>query len=332
MRTFTPAARPSVNLMRALSPPALVLSPRTGRALTPLSPFLSYQKILCALFWILTLAAIAALAVFATPPLTKHVIIPVLRYLSSKLNTPALIAVCAAMIIFLPLAFVPWRAAVWLSAFRLGAGWGFLLATVASAVGMAIPFLLARYGGLHDRVLRWAGKKEWYRTMVLAVEDVGPAKTVVAMRLGPAPYALFNYVAALVPSIPFWRYLAASIVGHIPDTCIHLSIGAAAKGLSAAIEGKGSPPKAATYVRYLLPIAAAIAIAVAGTIYCRRALARVRAAAVEEPVEVDSDDDGSEEEGAAAVAPAAAQGMEDVELGATAGRASGRVAPARGGT
>ena len=280
------------------------------------------------------MAAIAAVAVFATPPITRHVIIPVLQYLSDRLNTPGLLAVCVAMIILLPIAFLPWRASVWLLAFRLGFGVGLAVATLASAVGMAIPFLLARYGGLHDRVARWAGKKEWYNTMVLAVADVGSAKTVLAMRLGPAPYALFNYCAALVPSIPFWRYMAASVVGHIPDTCIHLSVGAAAKGLAAAIEGKGTPPKAATYARYLLPIAAAVLIAVAGTIYCRRALARVRAQAAAEPAEeAEESSSGEEEEGGGGAAATAAAAV-DVELGGVAAapaRASGRVAPAPAG-
>ena len=280
---------------------------------------------MCALFWILALAAVAAVAVFATPPITKHIIIPVLRFLSAKLPRPALVAVCAAMIILLPLAFLPWRAAVWLAAWALGFGWGFLLATVASAVGMALPFLLARHGGLHDRVARWAGPKEWYRTLTTAVKEAGPAKTVFLMRLGPAPYALLNYAAALAPDVPFWSYLGASIIGHVPDTCVHLSVGAAAKGLAAAIEGTAEAPKAATVVRYVLPIAASIAIAVAGTIYCRRALARIRAAAPPEEVGEGEGESGSrseerEEGGAAAVAPAA-----DVEMG---GSGSRRVAPA----
>jgi uncharacterized membrane protein YdjX (TVP38/TMEM64 family) len=286
------------------------------------------QKILCALIWLVLAGAIVALVVFVTPPLTKHVIIPILRYLSSKLSKPALVAVCAAMVVFLPMVFLPWRAAVWLAAWALGFGWGFLLATLASTVGMALPFLLARHG-LHDRVARWAGRREWYRTLVLAVKEAGPARTVLLMRLGPAPYALLNYAAALAPTVPFWTYLGASVVGHIPDTCVHLSVGAAAKGLAAAIEGSSEPPKAATIVRYVLPIVASIAIAVAGTIYCKRALASIREQAVPEGAggsESSSESEGEEGVGGAAAAVVPAPPQPDVELGRGGG--SGRVAPA----
>lgn len=293
------------------------------------SLFFSPQKILCALFWILTAALLIAVAVFATPPLTKKVVIPALRYLASHLSKPALVATCAGIIIFLPLLFLPWRSAVWLAAWALGFGWGFLLATAASTIGMAIPFLLARHG-LHDRVAKWAGRKEWYRTLVLAVKEAGPAKTVFLMRLGPAPYALLNYAAALAPTIPFWTYLGASVVGHIPDTCLHLAVGAGAKGLAAAIEGTAKQPKAATIVRYALPLVASLIVAIAGTLYCRRALAKIRAQALPEGEEEETDSSGEEEGGGggAAVAPAPVVAPPaDVEMGGGGG-GSGRVAPA----
>ena len=148
---------------------------------------------------------------------------------------------------------------VQLAAYTLGAGWAFLLVTLASAVGMALPFLLSKHV-LHDRARAWVGGRDWFAALLLAVREAGPWKCVFLLRLGPVPYAPMNYGAALSPDVTFWPYILASVPGHTPDVALHVFFGRTLVGINDVIQGR-KHLDASTILRYVVPLLASIAIA-----------------------------------------------------------------------
>ena len=108
------------------------------------------------------------------------------------------------------------------------------------------------------------------------VKEAGPFKTVLILRLGPVPYSLLSYCLALSPEISYWKYIVASVIGHMPDNAMHVFLGASFEGIGSIVKGEKPTPQRIASVA--VPLAAAIAVCIGGTIYGKRAYAKVRAA------------------------------------------------------
>ena len=123
--------------------------------------------------------------------------------------------VCMLLLAFFTIFFLPTTLVAILIALLYGPWWGLLLCLAGLGLGMGISFLVARYL-LHDWIERRIGDTKLYGYVAEHMRREG-WKTVLFTRLLPInPFALLNYVYGLT-RISFWTYLAASVVGIIPN-------------------------------------------------------------------------------------------------------------------
>lgn len=157
------------------------------------------------------------------------------------------------------------------SALTIGAGvafgllWGTVLVSIASTVGGALAFLLARYL-LRDRVESWVAGREKFAMVDRAVAEKG-WKIVALTRLSPVfPFNLQNYAYGLT-GVGFRGYVLASWIAMLPGTLLYVYLGAAGVQVAAAATGAASWGRTALQ---LLGLVATLAVAVvAGRIATR---------------------------------------------------------------
>lgn len=105
--------------------------------------------------------------------------------------------------------------------------------------------------------------------------EAKPWRVVLLLRLSPVPFNLFNYAAAISPDVKFWPYIAASIVGHLPDNAVHVFVGQGLASLTAMISGKAKPTPG-SIAAIVIPFVAAVVVVIASVVYGKRALRQVR--------------------------------------------------------
>ena len=157
------------------------------------------------------------------------------------------------------------------SALTIGAGvafgllWGTVLVSIASTVGGALAFLLARYL-LRERVESWVEGREKFAMVDRAVAEKG-WRIVALTRLSPVfPFNLQNYAYGLT-GVSFRGYVLASWIAMLPGTLLYVYLGAAGVQVAAAATGAASWGQTALQ---LLGLAATLAVAVvAGRIATR---------------------------------------------------------------
>lgn len=286
-----------------------LLHPRTKR-----------QKAVCGVFWILLITAAVCFLIWGLPPLTKKVLVPILERVKTTMSRPAITAMSFFAIMVLPIFFIPFRPFIWICSYAIGAGPAFGIVTLATTIGMTIQFFLSKTL-LRAKATEWSKKATWSSTLMETVKEAGPFKTVLLLRLGPVPYSLLSYCLALSPEISYLKFIVASVIGHAPDNALHVFVGASLESVGAL--AKGEKPKPQKIVSIAVPLAAAIAVCIGGTIYGRRAYAKVRAARAEHAAEE------AAEEALSGSAAAAAAGTATAAT-ATAAAAGGTVA-ANGG-
>jgi len=248
-----------------------LLHPRTKR-----------QKAVCGVFWIVLIAAAVCFLIWGLPPLTKKVLVPILERVKEKMSKPAITAMSFFAITLLPMLFIPFRPFIWILSYAIGAGPAFGVVTAATAVGMTLQFFLSKTL-LRERAAKWSQKATWSATLMETVKEAGPFKTVLILRLGPVPYSLLSYCLPLSPDISYLKYIVASVIGHAPDDAMHVFLGASFEGIGSIVKGeKPTPQKLASVA---VPLVAAIAVCIGGTIYGKRAYAKVRAARAEHAAE-----------------------------------------------
>ena len=157
------------------------------------------------------------------------------------------------------------------SALTIGAGvafgllWGTVLVSVASTVGAALCFLLARYF-LRARVESWV---EGHEKFVMVDRAVARKdwKIVALTRLSPVfPFNLQNYAYGLT-GVGFRGYVLASWIAMLPGTLLYVYLGAAGVQVAAAATGTAGWGQT---VLQLIGLAATLAVAViAGRIATR---------------------------------------------------------------
>lgn len=123
--------------------------------------------------------------------------------------------VCILLLAFFTIFFLPTTLVVILIALLYGPWLGLLLSLAGLGLGMGISFLISRYL-LHEWIERRLGDTKLYGYIADHMRRDG-WKTVLFTRLLPInPFALLNYAFGLT-RISFWAYLAASVVGIIPN-------------------------------------------------------------------------------------------------------------------
>lgn len=190
------------------------------------------------------------------------------------------------------------------SALTVGAGvafgllWGTVLVSVASTVGAALAFLVARYV-LRDRVARWVEGRRKFEVVDRAVGEKG-WRIVALTRLSPIlPFNLQNYAYGLT-QVSFPGYVLASWAAMLPGTLLYVYLGAAGAQVAEAATGAAGWGRTALQVLGLL---ATLGVAWMAARIARRAL---REAAGEEAVEGDggpTTEEGTVDDGAGAPEP-----------------------------
>lgn len=121
--------------------------------------------------------------------------------------------------------FVPGLPITVLGGVAFGPLWGTVYVSVASTIGMALTFLIARYGA-RGMVERWVSESPRLAKIDHAIARYG-WRIVMITRLVPLfPFNLQNYAYGLT-QIEFWRYLLVSWPCMLPATAAYTFAGGA---------------------------------------------------------------------------------------------------------
>ena len=100
---------------------------------------------------------------------------------------------------------------------------GFITVSIASTVGAALAFLIARYFA-RDRVASMAEESRHFDAMDKAIAE-GGWKVVGLLRMSPAiPFNVQNYLYGLT-KVKFWEYVLTSWIAMMPGTFMYVYLG-----------------------------------------------------------------------------------------------------------
>jgi len=170
----------------------------------------------------------------------------------------------AAAVLFVPGSILTIGAGVIFGLLR-----GFLAVSVASVLGAALAFLVARYL-MRGQVEKWAAQNPRFGSIDRAVGREG-WKIVLLTRLSPVfPFNLLNYLYGLT-QVRFWDYVWASWIGMIPGTLLYVYLGFAGQVAARAAAGAAerTPQE---YAFWALGLAATVAVTIYVTRLARSAL------------------------------------------------------------
>jgi uncharacterized membrane protein YdjX (TVP38/TMEM64 family) len=114
-------------------------------------------------------------------------------------------------------------------------GGGLVAVYTGIAISAAFGFLFARYVA-RGAVAQQVENNPRFKAIDGAIAKEG-WKIVGLLRMCPVPLGLTNYLYGLT-AIPFWRYMAASLVGLLPPNLLLVYLGAFGKR---TIEGPRDP-------------------------------------------------------------------------------------------
>jgi len=112
---------------------------------------------------------------------------------------------------------------------------GFLTVEIATALGAALNFVVARHFA-RERVTRWLGHHEKFKLIDDAIGREG-WKIVALLRLCPMPFGLANYCYGLT-AVRFAPYMAATFVAILPANLFFVWFGATSNDALAAVSGE----------------------------------------------------------------------------------------------
>lgn len=123
--------------------------------------------------------------------------------------------ICILLFAFTTVFFLPTTLVGILVALLFGPWLGLPICLAGLALGMGLSFLISRYL-LRDWIERRIGDTKLYRRIEEHMRREG-WKLIVFTRILPVnPFTFLNYACGLT-RISFWTYLAASVVGVIPN-------------------------------------------------------------------------------------------------------------------
>ncbi|CAN0908671.1 TVP38/TMEM64 family membrane protein slr0305 [Linum grandiflorum] len=152
-------------------------------------------------------------------------IIPIINWETSTFTTPQLGLMVFLSVALFPVLLLPSSPSMWIAGMTFGYAYGFLLVTVALAVGISLPFCIGSLF-LHKirrrlekypkqaAILRAAGEGNWFHQF----------RSVALIRISPFPYILYNY-CSVATHVKYGPYLLGSLVGMAPDTFLTLYTG-----------------------------------------------------------------------------------------------------------
>lgn len=152
--------------------------------------------------------------------------------------------------------------------FAFGILWGMIAVSIASTLGAAAAFLVARYLA-RDWVRKKLAKGEKFAKVDQAVAEQG-WKIVALLRLSPIfPYNALNYLLG-VTGVRFWHFFFASWLGMLPGTLLYVYLGYAGR---ASLEAAATDEQNTLRLVYLgLGLLATVAVTIYVTWLARRAV------------------------------------------------------------
>ena len=156
--------------------------------------------------------------------------------------------------------------------FVFGVFLGTVIVSIASTIGAAFAFLIARYVA-RDQIERKLSSNQSFKKVDRAIGKQG-VKLVFLLRLSPLiPFNLSNYFYGLT-AVKFWPYVLASWIGMLPGTLLYVYLGAAGKaGLSGAA-GQSSGRSPWEYVLFGIGLVATVIVTVWLTRIAHRELSK----------------------------------------------------------
>lgn len=138
-----------------------------------------------------------------------------------------------------------------LAGFTFGLAGGLTAIMFGILVSAAFGFLFSRYAA-RETVARHLKKYPRFQAMDRAIAKEG-WKIVGLLRMCPVPFGITNYLYGL-SAIPFWHYMAATLVGMLPGNVMFVYLGVVGKRTA---EGPRDPLE---YVVAGLAVAALITV------------------------------------------------------------------------
>lgn len=135
-----------------------------------------------------------------------------------------------------------------------GLGWGFVVVTIGTGLGVAINFLISRHVA-RDAIAHRLERSEKFRLIDAAIGREG-WKIIALLRFCPLPFGLSNFCYGLT-AVPFWPYFFASIVAIVPANLFFVWLGASAHEGVQALAGSSRPRHPMEYVLMFIGLVAA---------------------------------------------------------------------------
>ncbi len=189
----------------------------------------------------------------------------------------------SAVYVIAVIALVPGSALTFAGGALFGLLWGTIITSVASNVGAACAFLIARYLA-RSRVQQLAAESSKFKAMDDAIAE-GGWKIVAMLRLSPAvPFNLQNYLYGLT-QIRFWPCVLTSWLAMLPGTFMYVYFGHI--GVSAASGASGGADEGGRSTLEWIALSVGLLATIALTVYLTR-LARRKLQAQTEIAEADT--------------------------------------------
>lgn len=208
---------------------------------TLFTPSTRKQKLLCAAFWVCLAACFIALFAWLFPKFVDDGMVPFVDKLKQNLRPLDIALICFGGYVTLPMVFLPTSPFLWLAGMVFHFGECVALFVVAAFVGMSLPFLLARTY-LQKPVHKVLHRYRSTEITLKAVDKAGPWKVLILLRLGPVPYPVVNYGAAIPKSIKYHQYIIASVIAEMPHILLNIYFGRNMQGIAALLRGKVTNP------------------------------------------------------------------------------------------
>lgn len=174
--------------------------------------------------------------------------------------------VLALVYVVATLLFVPGTILTLAAGALFGLVVGMITVSIASTLGAAGAFLIARYVA-RDKVAKMAGRHPKFGAIDRAIDE-GGWKVVAMLRLSPAiPFNLQNYLYGLTP-VRFWPCVFTSWVAMLPGTFLYVYLG----HVTAAAVGADRVRTPAEWVMLAVGLLATVAVTVYVTWLARRKL------------------------------------------------------------
>ena len=161
---------------------------------------------------------------------------------------------------------------------------GTIAVSIASTVGAAMAFLVARYFA-REKVSEYVKRSPKFDAIDKAIDE-GGWKIVALLRLSPAvPFNLQNYAYGLT-SIRFWTCVLTSWLFMLPGTFMYVYLGKAVGLAAFTAAGAGREKTIAEWVLLGLGLIAAVVV----TVY----VTRLATKAIKQRTQIDADHEGSQ--------------------------------------